>query len=237
MRNRKKEELLEIIETLQSAIGELEILITGQKGETLSELLADCQNVAIAVGNAIEESEQTETKAVHLLEELCEQIYGCSSAGTVQEQLNYCGQMAQKLVQIQEEIQNGIKTQKLVVFLPYKASMWDSLESVWKASLADEEWISVVMPIPYFAKNPDGTLGEMQYEGNDFPTDVPIADWQQFSLETEHPDIIFIHNPYDQYNFVTTIHPMFYSSKIREYTEKLVYIPYFTHQNDMVEEH
>ena len=97
--------------------------------------------------------------------------------------------------------------------------------------------MSIVMPIPYFAKNSDGTLGEMQYEGHDFPEDVPITDWQQFSLEMEHPDIIFIHNPYDQYNFVTTVHPLFYSSKIKNYTEKLVYIPYFVHQNDRVEEH
>lgn len=234
MRKRKKEEILEIIETLRSAIVELENLMTDHKGEAALELLTECQNVAIAVGNAIEESEQTETRAVHLLEDLCEMIYSCASAETEQGQLKYCEQMAQKLVQIQDEIQSGIKTQKLAVFLPYKASMWDSLESVWRASKEDDEWISIVMPIPYFGKNEDGTLGEMQYEGNDFPADVPITDWQQFSLEKEHPDIIFIHNPYDQYNFVTTIHPMFYSSKIREYTDKLVYIPYFVHQNDIV---
>lgn len=227
-----------MIETLQSAITELQMLIAEHKSEAVLELLADCQNAAIVVGNTIEESEKKETEAVHLLEEWCELIYGCANAGTEPEQLKCCEQMSQKLVQIQDEIRNGIKAQKLAVFLPYKASMWDSLESVWRASVTDEkeEWISTVMPIPYFAKNSDGTLGEMQYEGNDFPKDVPITDWQQFSLKREHPDIIFIHNPYDQYNFVTTIHPLFYSSKIREYTEKLVYIPYFVHQNDRVED-
>lgn len=236
MRNRQKEELLEILDTLKNAVVEIEALIAGHEDNAVQDLLADCQDAAIAVGNAVEEAGHAETKAVHLLEELCELIYGCSSVGTTQEQLEYCEQMEQKLAQIQDEIQNGIKAQKLVVFLPYKASMWDSLESVWKASREEEEWTSIVMPIPYFAKKQDGTLGEMQYEGNDFPTDVPITDWQQFSLEREHPDIIFIHNPYDQYNFVTTIHPLFYSSKIRAYTEKLIYIPYFVHQNDKVEE-
>lgn len=236
MRNRKKEELLEIIETLQGAIAELQRLIAEHKSEAVLELLADCQNAAIVVGNTIEESEQTETEAVHSLEEWCELIYGCAKCGNEWEQLKCCEQMNQKLVQIQDEIRNGIKTQKLVVFLPYKASMWDSLESVWRASVEDEneEWMSIVMPIPYFTKNSDGTLWEIQYEGNDFPEDVPITDWQQFSLEQEHPDIIFIHNPYDQYNYVTTVHPIFYASKIREYTEKLVYIPYFVHQNDVV---
>ncbi len=237
MRNRKKEELLDITETIRSAIEELESLIVEHNWEAVQELLADCQNAVIAVGNAIEESEKTETKAVYLLERLCELMYGCSMAGTEQEKLNYCWQMSEKLVQIQDEIQNGIKTQKLVVFLPYKASMWDSLGSVWKAFREDEKWISMVMPIPYFAKNSDGTLGKMEYEGNDFPVNVPITDWKYFSLELEHPDIIFIHNPYDKYNFVTTIHPMFYSSVIRKYTDKLVYIPYFIHQNDVVAKH
>ena len=65
---------------------------------------------------------------------------------------------------------------------------------------------------------------------------MPEADWEKFSLEKERPDIIFIHNPYDQYNYVTTVHPLFYASRIKQYTEKLVYIPYFIHQNDMVED-
>ena len=76
----------------------------------------------------------------------------------------------------------------------------------------------------------------MRYEGGDFSTDIPITDWQQFSLEKEYPDIIFIHNPYDQYNYVTSVHPLFYASRIKQHTEKLVYIPYFIHQNDRVED-
>ena len=39
--------------------------------------------------------------------------------------------------------------------------------------------------------------------------------------------MIFIHNPYDEYNRVTRIHPFFYASNLKKYTEMLVYIPYF----------
>lgn len=225
-----------MIKTLQSAMEELKKLSIAQKYEELLEFLADCQSAAIAVGNTIDEAEKKETRAVELLAELCEMMYQCSMANLDSDKIDICEQMKEMLFQIEEEIQNGIKEQKLVVFLPYKASMWDSLESVWKAADEDDECISLVMPIPYFSKNQDGTLGEMHYEGNEFPEYVPITDWQQFSLQNEHPDMIFIHNPYDQCNFVTTIHPMFYSSKIHEYTDKLVYIPYFVHLNDDVEE-
>ena len=114
--------------------------------------------------------------------------------------------------------------------------MWDSMESVWKPASEDTEWETFVIPIPYYSKNEGGMLGEMRYEGADFPKDVPITNWQWYSLENEHPDIIFIHNPYDEYNYVTTVHPHFYSSKIRNFTDKLVYIPYFVHQNDIVKD-
>lgn len=39
--------------------------------------------------------------------------------------------------------------------------------------------------------------------------------------------MIFIHNPYDDYNYVTSVAPKFYSKNLKQYTEKLVYIPYF----------
>ena len=41
--------------------------------------------------------------------------------------------------------------QKKIFFLPYKASMWDSLESVWKAAVEDKEHCEAyVVPIPYY---------------------------------------------------------------------------------------
>lgn len=41
------------------------------------------------------------------------------------------------LVRMENSIRHDITERREVVFLPYKASMWDSLESVWKA--ADED--------------------------------------------------------------------------------------------------
>ena len=41
------------------------------------------------------------------------------------------------------------------------------------------------------------------------------------------PDVIYIHNAYDDWNLVTSIHPNFYSRNLKKYTEELVYIPYF----------
>ena len=39
--------------------------------------------------------------------------------------------------------------------------------------------------------------------------------------------MIFIHNPYDECNYVTSVHPFFYAKNLKQFTDKLVYIPYF----------
>ncbi len=116
---------------------------------------------------------------------------------------------------------------KEVVFCPYKASMWDSLESVWMAANEDEDCDAYVVPIPYFDKHSDGSFGEMHYEGDLYPNYVPITDYRAYDFEKRKPDMIFIHNPYDDTNFITSIHPYFYSKNLKEFTDKLVYIPYF----------
>ncbi len=120
------------------------------------------------------------------------------------------------------------RTRKLIVFLPYKASMWDSLESIWMAADKDREHCqAMVVPIPYADRNPDGTAAQWHYEIGLYPKYVPVIDHRSVDLEKLHPDVIFIHNPYDNYNAVTSVDMQYYSAKLKQYTDNLVYVPYF----------
>ena len=47
-------------------------------------------------------------------------------------------------------------------------------------------------------------------------------------LEDKKPDAVFIHNPYDQNNRLTSVHPDFYSSRLKKYADQLIYLPYYT---------
>lgn len=111
--------------------------------------------------------------------------------------------------------------------MPYKASMWDSLESVWQAASEDPCCDAYVIPIPYYDKRPDGSIGQMHYEFDQYPEYVPVTRYEEYNFEARQPDMIFIHNPYDECNYVTSVHPFFYSRNLKRFTEKLVYIPYF----------
>ena len=236
MRKFQKNQILDIIENIHTIHLRVKEKLGQKEYDTVQTALSDCQEAAIQLGEAIEQIAGEGTDVVSYLERYCERVYQISvERETVLPQKAYKS-LEENLIKAENALKS-MTTEKVAVFLPYKASMWDSLESVWRAADADSEWTSLVMPIPYFTKNKDGSPGEMQYEGADFPPYVPIVDWQQYALEGLQPDVIFIHNPYDQYNLVTTVHPYFYASRIRKYTDKLVYIPYFVHKNEVVLEH
>lgn len=125
---------------------------------------------------------------------------------------------------------------KEIIFLPYKASMWDSLESIWRTAEADKEnCIAYVIPIPYADRRHDTTVAAWHCDRDLFPNDVPVLNWEEYDLQEMHPDAIFIHNPYDNRNNVITIDERYYAEKLRLCTELLVYCPYFVTSGGMGE--
>ena len=141
------------------------------------------------------------------------------------------GNVTDTLMQIKNRAVNGRKERnterKEVVFLPYKASTWNALESVWKAAKEDPECDVYVIPIPYYDKNWDGTTKEMHYEGDAFPDYVPVTGYDQFDFEGHHPDVIYFQFPHDRYHYVVSVDSFFYAEKLINYTDQLIYIPYF----------
>lgn len=95
------------------------------------------------------------------------------------------------------------------------------------AANEDPDCDAYVIPIPYYDKNPDGTLGKIHDESALYPDYVPIVIYNEYDFAARRPDMIFIHNPYDDSNYVTSVHPFFYSENLKKYTDCLIYIPYF----------
>ena len=154
------------------------------------------------------------------------------------EELAQCVRLCQDIIlQVINNLRNEKELKKDIVFLPYKASMWDSLESVWKAAYEDKEHCNTyVIPIPYADLNPDRSIAKWHCEREQFPKYVPTLDWREIDLEKWHPDIIFIHNPYDNYNYITSVESRYYAQNLKHCTNKLVYIPYFVLEEPCMEE-
>ena len=135
--------------------------------------------------------------------------------------------MKKRIKQIRTLFLNQVNLRWRALFLPYKASMWTSLESIWKAAHADSRCDTVVMPIPYFELDDRLRPASIRYEGSDFPREVPIVPFSSFS-EAQEYEMIFFHNPYDDLNTITRVPEVFFSRNLTKRTKCLVYSPYFT---------
>lgn len=111
-----------------------------------------------------------------------------------------------------------------ILLLPYKRDMWDSFEGIYKLANSTPGCSAYVMPIPYTFKG----LQENKWFIDTFDDvcDPRLTLGYQKRPKKGEYDAIIIHNPYDQCNYVTTIHPAFYSIRLRELSRCLALIPY-----------
>lgn len=228
----RKNKMLQIIDELQQ-VNEI-ILDYSIVHSDMVDMLVQCQELAILLGTDIEKrymlSCREKAEAIVIdLEDYCENIYQLTISLDDKKRLEKLKKVIQKqVIQLGNNINYELPDDKKeIVFVPYKASMWDSLESIWRAADEDESCDAYVIPAPYFDKNPDGSFRDMYYEGSLFPTYVPIIHYKDYNFENRRPDAIYVHNGYDDCNFVTSVHPFFYTKNLRKYTSKLVYVPYF----------
>lgn len=237
MRKYMKRELVENIKILQNTNDAMKRKSRVFNQEECLAVLEKCQGSAIQMGTRIEETEGEGTVTVGLLEQYCELLYQISQVADDYVELERLyGEVAAVLEGVEESVWQDLPDSKReVVFLPYKASMWDSLESVWKAADEDPGCDAYVIPIPYYDKNTDGSFKEEHYEGDAYPDYVPITLYDAYDFAGRRPDAIFIHNPYDDKNYVSSVHPFFYSKNLKQFTDNLIYIPYYSTTGGMSE--
>jgi len=233
MRKQQQKQILDIIATLYEANAEIKRLFGLGELSAVLQLLGDCQEGAVQIGEFIEILEGEGTKTVVLLEEYHESLYNSSERIETIE-AGFVKRLQKQLFRIENSVRSELSPDRIeVAFFPYKASMWDSLESIWLAAKEDPKCDAYVVPIPYFDLLQNGELGRMHYEGSLYPEDIPIVDWRTYNLEERRPDVIFIHNPYDEGNLVASVHPDYYSSRLKGFTELLCYVPYFVSHGDV----
>ncbi len=229
MKRYKKKDLLQTVSMLTKVNDSIGRAASSTVLFEMEDEFIKCQEAAVDLGSYLETLDMDYVPMVRILEDYCEHIYRLST--NIQDE-SQCKKLSKKIRKQLIQLQNAITydmppDKKEVVFLPYKAAMWDSLESVWQAAQKDENCDAYVIPIPYYDKNPDGSFREMHYEADQYPDYVPVTRYDAFDFAAHQPDVIYIHNAYDSWNLVTSVHPHFFSGNLKQYTNTLVYIPYF----------
>lgn len=118
---------------------------------------------------------------------------------------------------------NGIKGD--VLFLPYKYKYWESMRPFWEEAKDNPDCRVYVMPIPYYEKNWDGSHGTLRYEKSLFPPEIGAIELDGFDLSALRPGTIVFQDPRDDYADTMSVHPMFYSDRLKGLTDDLILIP------------
>mgnify|MGYP006906613412 CR=1 FL=1 len=228
MRKQVKKQLCESMEYLVQTSGTIGELLGRLGREQAMDILAQMQDLVIHIGETIEASEEDSRGLIQKLENACEVIYQLTgSLDEFKVRIHLLKELKDLLHTIDDEIQKNIPVKLEILFLPYQVSMWDSLESVWMTAKDRDDIDCYVVPIPFYDVLPDNSLGNIHYEGDRYPDYVPITSYLKYSIEARRPDVIFFHDPYDEYNRVTRIPEQYYSRNLKLCTDMLVYIPYF----------
>ena len=194
-----------------------------------SEILVNSQQSAIDLGTIIENCKGEGGKTVALLQDYCEYIFKIyESVSQVKKDIEPDMKVLYEILQqIKESVKKEVVARREVVFITYKAVQWERIKDVYEAAAADDNCDVYVIAVPYYYKDFDGTMHDMQYEAGKYPADIKITAYDEFDFGLHCPDIIFTQNAYDNENPVVSIHTFFYSDNLRKYTDKLVYIPPF----------
>ena len=248
MRKKKKEQIISLLQCYKEAHSTIRKGIEEGRGEEAISLLVLCQEGMEKIEQDTEKELDGKAEREALFSSYQEELYfsylsliktdeeeseenldspalDSQQVSCAKRAISHLDMAEAYFSKIEEEIAS-IPVKTLHLFLPYKASMWDSMESVYFAALQDSSCEALVMPITYYEKE-DGKFGKRINERAEFPSEIETID-EGFSLEEAQPDVIYIHNPYDDKNILTSVDPRYYSFHLKDYTENLVYIPYYT---------
>lgn len=219
MRLNQKYQILEIVTTIEEGID----YASNSGGDKATRMLKDCNDGLVFVSELM----SGEQKVLELLQKAIDEVHFLIS-GTQDNQLfiSYLNKIKTIMNDVRSMIIDKVETELEIAFMPYKVSMWDSLESIYREAENDPNCTCYVIPLPYYEKNGQGEIIRFCYEGNEFPRDVNITPFELYEFENRRPDIIYIHNPFDNYNKITMVNPRFFSDNLAQYTDMLVYVPY-----------
>ena len=112
-----------------------------------------------------------------------------------------------------------------VVFMPYFPEYWKCFEALWEKENKDPDNNVVVMPLPVYDMNLDGSTGALHYDLDAFPEKLHAVSVEEYDPSIRHPKRIYFQAPFDGYNPSASVHPNFYSHELLNYTDELVYVP------------
>ena len=198
------------------------------------EIMTLCQTTAVKLGEILERSMISPEIVVGGLEGFCEMAYqvyvGVGNPDgnkVIREELYEKIHEMEKMIKEVYESLDKAKEKTEIVMLPFKASSWETMRPYYDKFKDDPTVNLHVVPIPYYLRGRDTSLGSEIYEGEALAEYVEIKDYRTFPFEEMKPHVIVIQNPYDEYSMGSEVNRYFFSGNLKKLCDELVYIPWF----------
>lgn len=242
------EECLQELISLEKQI-EKAIFKPSCTGTESAEIISVSQQLAIDFGTMLEQIGLDDHGFIGLLEQYCEELYQiyqlCDEESSTELAVETDVKMGKKEIatektarlselirRIEREWDKNYRSKKMTLFMLSHQSEWENVRSLWKEKTKDSCAVPYLAVLPYYIKDYDGSpmkwcdeeIIDVDVNENHI---LDVKEWTAEYLELLHPEEIIIQNPYDEWNPVISIPPMFYTQNIRKFTDELIYIsPY-----------
>ena len=124
-------------------------------------------------------------------------------------------------------VRDALANRAEIVFLPCRAAWWGAMEKLWKYAKELSDTNVQVCPIPWYEEPDVHTRGTCHDESTLFPDEVELTSRFEINLRELQPEAIVIQVPYDSLSREIMIDEEYYSYKLRDLTDKLIYVPCF----------
>ena len=222
-----------LIENVKGEDSESAKLVTGEI-QRYCDALFEVYNLLTNQSETDDENSQTESEADDITQtasknskEICDNIKHEELI------LKKIKEIETSFDSISEAVTTWIINREEILILTIGPKEWQGFERLYDELTKEDKADVFVVPLPVLFKDYFGQIVATDDEIianthlEDYPDNVKISLWTEFDLGLHHPDRIYIQSPYDGENPCLTIPPQYYAKELKNYTDRLIYIPPF----------
>lgn len=216
-----REQALSIVKILGEAHGQSGQLLAAGDADSVRQLLASCQTLAIRLGELLERRISGESPVIRALEAYCEAVFYCHErpdADTLQK-------VTAAFSPVDTEVRQMLAHRE-IVFLPVRASWWQTMEPVYRAALEEENTEVYVICVPWQERGENGgETGIWHDERELFPAEIQLTSPEAYDIAARCPDAVVTQFPYGGLYRPVGVDSLYHASSLRNLTEQLIYVP------------
>lgn len=228
--------------TASECLRTIENLLNSAKNEAQAEnyeeakwILTEAQQLGIEFGTLLEKQKGKDNphikNVVNVLEELCECIWRDAQNLLVVSK-DKIGLSFEVFSRVKIAVKKNIENVKEVLFLTVGPEEWGGFRDVYKTWEKKSDVDIFIVPLPLLKKDYFGRILMSEQEVSEavkinmYDKELRLMDWKEYDISIHCPDIVYVQNPYDEFNPCITVPRNFYTKEIRKYTGKIIYIPF-----------